>query len=62
MEKDDEEYKKELWEFFASKGGVPKQFGMFAAQGWYIRKENEFRKLKGLEPLRSTLMFTEPPR
>ena len=34
-EMDEGEYKKELKEFFASKGGVPKEFGMFAAQGWY---------------------------
>ena len=50
MEKDDEDYKKQLREFFAEQGGVPKEFGMFAAQGWYIRKENELRKLKGLGP------------
>ena len=44
------DYKKQLWEFFASKGGVPKEFGMFAAQGWYIRNEAKFRELKGLAP------------
>ena len=50
MEKDDAEYKKQLWAFFADQGGVPKEFGMFAAQGWYIRNEAKFRKLKGLAP------------
>ena len=40
----DEEYKKRLWEFFADQGGV-KGLGMAAAQGWYIRKEKEFREL-----------------
>lgn len=50
MEKDDPEYKKQLWEYFASLGGVPKDLGMFAAQGWYIRKEKEFQKLKGITP------------
>ena len=46
----EDEYTKQLLEFFASKGGVPGEFGMFAAQGWYIRNEAEFRKLKGLAP------------
>lgn len=53
MAKDDEEYKKQLWEFFAEQGGV-KGLCMASAQGWYIRKENEFRKLKGLGPLYAT--------
>ena len=57
----EDEYKKQLWEFFASKGGVPKEFGMFAAQGWYIRNEAQFRKLRGLEPLCATLSCPKQP-
>lgn len=49
MEKDDPEYKKQLWEFFAAQGGVKGLCGA-AAQGWYIRKEKEFQKLKGITP------------
>jgi hypothetical protein len=36
---DEDDYKKQLWEFFASKGGVNKEFGMFSAQNWYVRNE-----------------------
>lgn len=47
MSKDD--YQKQLWEFFAEQGGVKGLCGA-AAQGWFIRKEEEFRKRKGLGP------------
>ena len=45
----EDEYKKQLWDFFAQQGGVKGLCGA-SAQGWYIRKEAEFRQLKGLEP------------
>ena len=46
----EDDYKKQLQEFFAEQGGV-KGLCMASAQGWYVRKEDEFRKLKGLDPI-----------
>lgn len=41
-------YRPQIKGFIASKGGLPKELGYIAAQGWFIEKEREFLKLKGI--------------